>query len=1303
MSVEIQGIQGYEYQYSVTLLIALHYLRKREISILVESVEDTQIMFNENGVCQELYIQAKSHNQSVGFLELCTWLGHFGGRQASNCLMQRLQGKNARAIFVTTGRCKDQLISYLNQNFLREKEGDTSGTRQGRKWSQENKNDASILRGSLLEQYSGETTLQKERAISIQNFLGEVSDKELKERLEQVDIIEQQSKEKIDAQIFSLLNHHYAIKTSCLQSVKDQLEKCVRTGRDDGHDIAPDMCDIIDKYTQRLLPEGIEYLKIPQQQACEEALDQKNALLLTGLPFCGKTITAQAIAQAYAKLGFEVFQTNSLDEGVSFFNSLSDEKRFLLLEDPFGAIQVSGSKAEHARMLRMLVKEKTSAIRKVIITTREDILFTVFDKKTIAECTIGDCKWFDLSMLDARFAKSMWCTVYDDSQESLLCFEQIKEYIERQEHGIFFEIGEIRNLNRTCPDVRKLATQKMEDILRAARISSKDVVEKICGEGGDSTRVYLALYATCNTIRKVSYQELAYVLSDVEEFPGLRSSTSGARGVSISLGGRNKPSVPYPAYTQLYRLTELQNQILVQFEKCGYISIERKKEAIHFLHPIFCYAGKLLFLKGLQDALDCERLLSIGHRAIGALDKNVNLCAVEFLYGCLEEKSEYQEQLIVTLSHALNSRYPAVRDKAILFLETAFDELSPEQQKQLMGAVHDTEFDKYVLWQDGEAICYPENMIEITLARKKSDLTMEQVNAIKTRAECSAENMYNILQSTLRKQLPVRFLTVALNYDESFIRETAVRLLFEYHAKELDVRKYLNEFVDCGVICQMFLGALQAWPQYSAVDRQQILDYFTSQLERVPVAFKAEGFLDKLAREGYTGFSWGRFSEEKKRLVWEAWCVAFTQFMRQFRADFIRMDEVHMDQCISTMLRYVNNSELLKSLFYEWNKWLHKIKAPSDYGMCLVENILQCLSPDDADRFALLQELLQEKHTSLATSHIKYLTDCWNLLTEPEREMVKNILTAPREDQQWLQAIVLTRKEIPSELQTLLLGKVPISISDWLSSLRETELLEPCLNIYCGYPQPLWYNGYHHTFKERWTNIIAEELKTDPNPDSKAFKIVLREFIYYEYEWDPCFESFREEIWKHLLSDEQRRICVFEELLRVTVTVNQENKGLWSRYISHCNLDELTRAFKKIVDVIEAVEYYQDEGCYDLFDSALIEKYLYRFLATDHLLSNLCRVIIMNQKLIARGFAEFFNMDDLFHKFEDLALNLYREQPPRMKWTRKLVLYTMNLIGRKSPELDGYLEQQRCVSIDRAREQQELFDDHYTLEKWKDK
>ena len=244
----------------------------------------------------------------------------------------------------------------------------------------------------------------------------------------------------------------------------------------------------------------------------------------------------------------------------------------------------------------------------------------------------------------------------------------------------------------------------------------------------------------------------------------------------------------------------------------------------------------------------------------------------------------------------------------------------------------------------------------------------------------------------------------------------------------------------------MFLGALQAWPQYSAVDRQQILDYFTSQLERVPVAFKAEGFLDKLAREGYTGFSWCRFSEEKKRLVWEAWCVAFTHFMRQFRADFIRMDEVHMDQCISTMLRYVNNSELLKPLFYEWNKWLHKIKAPSDYGMCLVENILQCLSPDDADRFALLQELLQEK-INLQNENIEIvntkINDINNKIAEKEEKI--NQLEIDIENKQ--KDIDIGLEEFKSRLRAMYisgndsLASALVGATDFYDMLSKIEII----------------------------------------------------------------------------------------------------------------------------------------------------------------------------------------------------------------------------------------------------------------------
>lgn len=1307
MSVEIQGVQGYEYQYCVTLLFALHYLEKDEVHIYVESEEDAKITFCENGMACTLYIQAKHHDKSVNFNEICTWLGHFGERQALSSLIQRIQDENSKVLFVTSGRCEDQLIPYLSPDCFQEEKA-ASSIPSERNLSARNKEDVPALKAVLSDLYSGDTKLQEKRRISIQNFLKEASDAELKKLLKRVAIVEQQSMEKVLEQISSMLNCHYVIKTSNLKFVIDRLDECVRNGRDCECDIVPNMRSIIEEYTQRYLPENLKYLEIPQQQACENSLEENHALLLTGLPFCGKTITAQAIAQKYAQLGFEILETADLAEAMAFFNNHSDEKRLLLLEDPFGSVQVSEQRAEGVRMLRTIVLGKTSTVRKVIATTRKDILLTAFNRKTIEECSVGNCAWIDLSMVEATFAQTKWRAVYGDTEMSLQCFKRIREHINRHEHGVFFEIGEIQNLKSTYRDVVELAGQKMDSILRAARVSSEDVVDKIYGNGRDSIRVFLALSTTCSTIRRVTYQELAYVLSGAEETPGLYHLKTGFKGVCLSFG-REDETLPLPrlAYAQSYGLSESENRILIQLEQYGYIAIERREKAIRFLHPIFCYAGQLLFMKELQDALDCDAVLSFVRRAVGALDKNVNLCAVELLHRCIEKTCEYQEQLIDTLLCALDSRYPAVRDKALLWLETVFDELKSEQQKQLVDTVKNTEFDQYVLWQDGEAICYPENMVEVTLSWKKPALTMEQVDALKTRVECSAENMYNVLQSSLRSHLPVHFLTIALSYDESFIREAAIRLLFEYHAEELDVGKYLNEFEDCGVVCQMFLGALQAWSQYSVIARQQILDYFTNQLRRASVAVKAEGFLDKFAREDYTEFSWDRFSEEEKRLVWEAWCVAFTQFMRQFQADFVWMDQPHMDQCMNTMLQYVNNPEVLKPLFFAWSEWLHKFEVLSDYGMCLAEYILRYLSPNDTDRFALLQELLQEETTSLVTSHVKYLTNGWNLLTEQEHELVKNTLLAPREDQQWLQAIVLTREEVPSELQMLLLDEVPMGSSDWLSALRKKKLLEPCLNVHCGYPQPLWWNGYHHAFMERWTSIIAEELKTEPNFDGRAFKTALREFVLDEYNYSPQFEAFRDEVWNHLLLDEQSRAFVLEELLRATTSVNQKNKKIWTRAVNCCRPDELTQLFKKIADVIEAVEYYQDEGCYDLFDPDLITEYLYQFLPVDGLLIGMSQVAIFmaqkNQDYIKLGLTESQDMDGLYQQFEDKALNFYLEQLPRMKWTCKLVHYAMKLTGRKSPQLDSYLERQRLTSISRAKEQRKKFDDHYTVEKWRGK
>lgn len=592
----------------------------------------------------------------------------------------------------------------------------------------------------------------------------------------------------------------------------------------------------------------------------------------------------------------------------------------------------------------------------------------------------------------------------------------------------------------------------------------------------------------------------------------------------------------------------------------------------------------------------------------------------------------------------------------------------------------------------------------------KSSLTLEEIHTVKTKAMLSPKQMLDILQSNLREKLPLKFLNIALDYDESIIRGKAVYLLFQNYAGQLELNNYINELDNFNVVCQMFQGALQSWPTYSEDDRKKLLSYFTVQLGRVSVSMQSKDFLENFVDEYYPkGLSWKCFTENDKTLLWETWCMVFTEFLRQFQVDFLRMHQPHMEACMRKMVNYVKKPELLKPLFYAWNGWLTRVSCPDDYGMCLAENVLLYLPPD-SDRFQLLCKMLQADGTSLLTSHLRHITDCWESLTNQEREEVKHLLTTSREDLQWLKAVVLTREQIPEELQILILnGKSVNSTSEWLTALCTEGLLEPCLNIYCGYPQPLWWNGYHHAANKMWVGLIAEELKTDSNTQGRLFQIALREFIQWEYDGVPLFEPYSEKLWEQLLTDIQKRNAVFGQLLRTTVTTNQTNKSIWNRYFNCCDDAERVQSCEKIANVIEAVEYYQgDYGCLDLFGVDIVEKYLYPFLPTDEKLKDLCftikNMLQISNVHLEQSFFEIKEKEELSGKiaymFEILVLHEYCESPPRMKLTSILVRSVMQNAGWTSDELNKQLEKHRCALIEYAHREAGKFEDMYSLEKW---
>ena len=88
MSVAIDGIKGYEYQYKVTVLIALTYsTEKIQLFIEREGSEDALMLIERNGVKQTIEIQVKRENNLIDIPKLINWLCHFQERKSNNNLL----------------------------------------------------------------------------------------------------------------------------------------------------------------------------------------------------------------------------------------------------------------------------------------------------------------------------------------------------------------------------------------------------------------------------------------------------------------------------------------------------------------------------------------------------------------------------------------------------------------------------------------------------------------------------------------------------------------------------------------------------------------------------------------------------------------------------------------------------------------------------------------------------------------------------------------------------------------------------------------------------------------------------------------------------------------------------------------------------------------------------------------------------------------------------------------------------------------------------------------------------------------
>ena len=1316
MSVEIVGAQGFDYQYTVTLYMILKYLEMDHFEVLVEneSFEDAKLSYQLEDKTYHIELQVKKKASEIAYDEFATWLAHFQKSKSDCFILDRIQQSDTNyLVFVTNNRCTDNVSKFVGkENEIKENKICFS---------------AEMLKDLKLRMLKGidnKNELGRKRKEHIEQYFNQKKN-ELNKVLGRVYIIER--KDQIEREICIILKEQYQIPEMICRDVMNQMLDVVRQGRDSGEDITALIREILkNKRFSRVLPEDKSFYKRDSIDILKSELLQKNLLLLTGVPFSGKTYIAKTIAQELQDNGYYVKLTDNIiedQEAYYFLMSPENDSRLLLIEDPFGHIGKSENYIQIRDKIEGLIRDRLSINRKVIITSRLDILLDVFQKKQIEECKIQGNGWINTSISSKEEAEKIWLRFYGESDESLQVFERLKRSFDHHDETVFLEIGEMRHLLLSVQNINVLTHMSTDEIIKQARISSEEVCRKIKSYGETYKDIFILLGCFCNTVRSVSVKDLAYILCSNEESVSIRQKME--EEVTISIGERQKNShihQEFPVYAQMPKLDEDIISILRVLCEKGYIYKERITNEIYFLHPIYTYASKLLLQEEIEDEWDIEKYIKYMRRAIGSLSSNAAFCSL-----CqLGQEFDREQMIIDCIVEGSRSIFPAIRDVSILYLDQNFDNLNEQVQKDFMKNIRNGRTaDKYMQWNGNE--CWYQmdgkhyfdffNMDDFW--GKDINFTLEEIEErVRKKENFSKKEIYDILSSSLADNLSREFLEYALLSDEAVIRSRAIFYLFKNYAAKLDFEKteYLQRYENYNVVYGMLKGMFSSVNGFSEENVKKLIIYFQKQFERKSVSMYVEDLFDKFGDEyDSKAIDWGKYAEAERLRIWKIWAALFSKWLVCFPAKFMGMNEPHMSLNIDRSLKYLNNQKEVVDVANAWIQWIHnysKYHSVNDYGMSVLDYLITGTKNSAYLRKDMIKKELKVNSTSLVTAHISHIVDLWDMLTDEERkdicEYLKNEM---RDDMKWIQAVALTRKNVPKDIQIAITGNVfldkePKKIID---TLNEKNILTECLHIFCGFPQPLWFNGYHHSGKySLWDGVMMEVLKKDIVDEN--YNISLREMIDELYNNNDHRFVNGYDVYKEMLSDEEKRKQIFERLAYTSVTQNQDNKKMWDELLQACSEEEKKQYFLIISNFIEMVEYenmgYNGLLCeYELKD---IVHYILPCFSSDQSIYKLSDAVLLMYRNIQE--MEVDESKKVKQLYETMVQETYKNDPPRLLFTNKIVNYTCKEMGGVSDVIQKVLEKNKKDFWDRYERVKETFEsncplkirEEYRLENWYD-
>jgi hypothetical protein len=1284
MNITSSGVKGYEYQYKVSVFIVLSIGLRNISTVLIEAKghEDTFLKITQDLQTIDIEVQVKSEATALDIPKLADWLTHFEEGSSDKNLLQRIQDGNGRVVFVTKARCTDDTVKLKN------KLGDIT----------QNLNVATTKSwNNVFVQAVSNYTDSTKVLITRRQYFCKAQSKTFedtnytKEILSRVLIWEEVSDEELDRNINSLLNEKYNIPQSLTALLIPELIQAVIVGRDDGGDVAPAFGRIIRRKQNGAPKVGAKYQIRPDQAKLYSELESKGVLLLTGTSLCGKTETAKQIALSFFVKGFNYFITSEVHSLSQFLSQNPFENKITILDDPWGHIDITSESLNDLKRVEQVLLDLPSN-HKLIVTSRREILQLIYSSETVRRKVCGHL-WNDLTISDSQFLLSYWDKLCLERELPLTIKNSIGELLIKTSQGEKLQIGQLQYLAGN--DLAELDGKSQTELEHIARMNAIEIGINVKEKNPKSAELMgvLALVATTNSgIDKIN---LAYILSHEEKLYSIVEKDLWVSGHSFDQDQN------YPIYKMQYNLSEEVNNNIEYLERR--LLISETENRIYFTHPNYYEAGRSLFFDVSKSGQ--RRFLSRLERAMFCLDPNTALVAssqFKFLNNVIDKT--HNEQLLDLALKGLNSIYPAVEDRLIIFLIEVMDQLDDDRRQKVISKIASGGApSSHIFWHE-QTIPFIKTHSGNDFGDhffKLEDNEMLQIEkGFEQGTVVSSYSAWNYLLTISNSSnflISNSVLKILLKYEEVLIRRRAAFLfIIRQRNSAIKTEDIFAIFSDehPSVVFQGVRACFLCWRNFSPDVKAELQPKIKDLFRKRAIAIRANNLMTTFAKD-YEGehIDWYHMNEDEKRELWNFWGSLYPSFVAQLPLN-VHLNSGRFGRTMEECLKYLDYDKGLEVLRAWYNRIDYRVRNsgdPDEYEMSVANDLMAFTKNDYESRSWIFKQLLSYPVTDFLLSNLKWIVEYWQDLHQTERKQILDLVTSGRADVRWIKAVLLNSySNPPSEIQLAILGKdntFDLAIKD-VVGLFPQDLLLDCLHIYFGHPQPFWWLAVHHHNSAFWQKIIRFILHKKLTP---YFQLCLRGLLTdgvngFSSEWKDGFK-----IWRTICRRPGNKIEMATRLIYETATSTcaiRPTRKLWHILIK-CfereNKDgELLNLIVNYIEVLQQTGGGDKRDLFEFWGEAFLFKRIYPRLYPDHIIINLIEQIVTTPEL-----------EDSIIPHIDVLLSVR----PNIKFSRTALI--INHVGKKYPiseavmqRLNSFINDHEIVGKERLKTlKAELYED----------